>query len=116
MLTFAHCSTTNASHKNVYHFSQNTLAFNSLLVFLSDIYLRSWANVGLRNGERRSTLRFMAQEIETKVLDIDRDEVVKKLGTLGAKKIAETRLTVDWYRPKGIGEGEDPWFLRIRSN
>src|SRR3989338_9735025 len=58
----------------------------------------------------------MAHEIETKVLDIDSEEIKKRLLSLGAKKIQNTRLIVDWYRPKGIKEGEDPWFLRIRSN
>src|SRR3989338_9191381 len=57
----------------------------------------------------------MAHEIETKVLDIDSEEIKKRLLSLGAKKIQDTRLVVDWYRPKGIKEGEDPWFLRIRS-
>ena len=57
----------------------------------------------------------MAHEIETKILDIEADAIVEKLISLGAKKINENRLTVDWYRPKGTKEGEDPWFLRIRS-
>lgn len=58
----------------------------------------------------------MAHEIETKVLDINSDEIQAKLVRLGAVKTQETRLIVDWYRIKGIKEGEDPWFLRIRSN
>ena len=58
----------------------------------------------------------MAHEIETKVLDINADEVIEKLTFLDAEKIQETRLSVTWYRPKGIKEGEDPWFLRMRSN
>jgi adenylate cyclase class 2 len=58
----------------------------------------------------------MAHEIETKVLDIDSDKIKKILEELGAKKIQETRLIVDWFRPAGTKEGEDPWFLRIRSN
>lgn len=57
----------------------------------------------------------MAQEIETKVLDIDAEGVKKQLADLGAKKIQETRLIVDWYRPKGEKSGEENWFLRIRS-
>ena len=40
----------------------------------------------------------------------------KKKPTSYAVKVQETRLIVDWYRIKGIIEGEDPWFLRIRSN
>lgn len=58
----------------------------------------------------------MAHEIETKVLDIDKEEIVEKLMILGTQKLQETRLIVDWYRLKGIKEGEDDWFLRIRSN
>lgn len=57
----------------------------------------------------------MAHEIETKVLDIDAEKIKEKLTSLGANKISENRLAVDWYRLKGIKEGEDPWFLRIRS-
>jgi adenylate cyclase class 2 len=58
----------------------------------------------------------MAYEIETKVLDIDPDAIEKKLLDIGAEKTRATILSVDWYRIKGIKEGEDPWFLRIRSN
>lgn len=58
----------------------------------------------------------MAHEIETKVLDIDAAAVKKKLAELGAKETQAVMLRVDWYRPKGTAEGEDPWFLRIRSN
>ncbi len=58
----------------------------------------------------------MAHEIETKVLDINPKAVVKKLAALGAKKVSDTRLAVSWYRLKGVKEGEDPWFLRIRTN
>jgi adenylate cyclase class 2 len=55
-------------------------------------------------------------EIETKILDIEAGETERSLVKLGARLIKETTLRVDWYRPKGIGEGEDPWFLRIRSD
>ena len=58
----------------------------------------------------------MANEIETKVLDVDVNILKDRLISLGAEKIQETRLVVDWYRIKGVKEGEDPWFLRIRSN
>ena len=58
----------------------------------------------------------MTHEIETKVLDIDADKIKSQLESIGAKKILETRLIVDWYRIKGIKEGDDPWFLRIRSD
>ncbi|MEA2701702.1 MAG: adenylate cyclase, class 2 [Candidatus Parcubacteria bacterium] len=58
----------------------------------------------------------MTHEIETKVLDIDADAVSDALTALGAQKTQDTRLIVDWYRTKGDKEGEEPWFLRIRSN
>ncbi len=55
-------------------------------------------------------------EIETKILGVDREEIRKKLQVLGAKEIQNTRLVVDWYGPKGFThEGDDPWYLRIRS-
>jgi adenylate cyclase, class 2 len=57
----------------------------------------------------------MAHEIETKVLDIDAEEVQGKLAALGAQKTQDSRLIVDWYRTIGDEEGEEPWFLRIRS-
>lgn len=58
----------------------------------------------------------MTYEIETKVLDIDQDRAREKLLGLGAQKIQDTTLSVDWYRIQGIKEGDDPWFLRIRSD
>ena len=58
----------------------------------------------------------MAHEIETKVLDINKDKVIEKLVSLGAVKTQETRLSVDWYQIKGEKEGSANWFLRIRSN
>lgn len=58
----------------------------------------------------------MNHEIETKVLDIDVKDIRQKLTSLGAQKIQETKLIVDWYRLAGIQEEQDPWFLRIRSN
>lgn len=57
----------------------------------------------------------MAHEIETKVLGIDLKKVLRKLAAVGAKKKGKTLLVVHWYRLKGIKEGEDPWYLRIRS-
>lgn len=58
----------------------------------------------------------MAIEIETKVLDIDPKDILKKLEKLGAKKLQETRLRVDWYRPAGVKDGEENWYLRIRTH
>ncbi len=58
----------------------------------------------------------MSFEIETKVLDIKESEIIERLLSLGAKQVRKTTLSVDWYRLKGVKEGEDPWFLRIRSD
>lgn len=58
----------------------------------------------------------MSHEIETKILDIDQTSLEETLVSLGAEQTQKTRLTVDWYRVKGTEEGQDEWFLRIRSN
>lgn len=58
----------------------------------------------------------MSQEIEVTILDINKEEIENKLKSIGAEQTQNTRLIVDWFRIKGIKEGEDPWFLRIRSN
>lgn len=58
----------------------------------------------------------MATEIETKVLDIDPKDIIKKLKKLGAKKIQQKRLCVDWYRPRGCEDGKEDWYLRIRTH
>jgi adenylate cyclase class 2 len=57
----------------------------------------------------------MAQEVETKVLNIDKTSLVDALTRLGATEVTEARLSVDWFRIRGIKEGEDPWFLRVRK-
>ncbi|MDB5204072.1 MAG: hypothetical protein JWP09_100 [Candidatus Taylorbacteria bacterium] len=58
----------------------------------------------------------MAQEIETKVLDINKDNIISKLKELGAEEKGErTKLTVNWFRKVGVTAGNDPWYLRIRS-
>mgnify|MGYP001561851608 CR=1 FL=1 len=55
------------------------------------------------------------REIETKVLEVDKEEIKEKLKKLGAKEIQNTRLTVDWYCPKGTQMDKHPWYLRIRT-
>lgn len=55
-------------------------------------------------------------EVETKILDVDSKKIAQKLSNLGAKKILQTRLFVDWFRKPGVKEGKDKWFLRIRTN
>lgn len=58
----------------------------------------------------------MAHEIETKVLDIDAEDISRKLLAADAKKVSHTRLKVTWYGKKGTEAGKEPWFMRIRSN
>jgi adenylate cyclase class 2 len=55
------------------------------------------------------------QEIETKVLEVDKEKIKEILKSLGAKEIQDTRLVVDWYCPKGIAMTDHPWYLRIRT-
>ncbi len=57
----------------------------------------------------------MAQEIETKVLEVDLEEIRKKLESLGAQKTEDTTLIVDWFNPVGVPKEKSPWFLRVRS-
>ena len=57
----------------------------------------------------------MAFETETKILDVDKKAIGQKLDSLGAKVILDTKYTVDWYWEKGTKEGEEPWFLRLRT-
>lgn len=54
-------------------------------------------------------------EIETKVLEVDTDSLIKKLNDLGAKKIQKVMLTVDWFGSAGVDKDHQPWFLRVRS-
>lgn len=57
----------------------------------------------------------MAHEIETKVLDVRVEEIEKTLIDLGAIKINKNRLIVDWFDYPNRKEGDENWFLRIRS-
>ncbi len=55
-------------------------------------------------------------EIEIKVLNVDANIIEERLIKLGAKETQRSKLTVDWFGPKGLTHnGDDPWFLRIRS-
>lgn len=40
------------------------------------------------------------KEIETKVLEVDKEKIRQALKALGAKEVQNTRLVVDWYCPK----------------
>lgn len=55
-------------------------------------------------------------EIEVKILDVDQGNIAKALESIGARKIQDTKLIVQWFRKEGVTEGQDLWFLRIRSN
>ncbi len=55
------------------------------------------------------------QEIETKILEVDKEKIRKILESLGAKEVQNTRLTVDWYSPEGVGKKKHDWYLRIRT-
>lgn len=57
----------------------------------------------------------MPFETETKILEVSAVDIRDRLERLGAEKTLEARLIVNWYRLDGIKEGEDPWFLRIRT-
>jgi adenylate cyclase, class 2 len=59
------------------------------------------------------------QEIETKVLEIDKEELIRTFESLGAQKVSDTKLIAEWYQPKGfVREKENTvaWYLRIRGN
>ena len=55
------------------------------------------------------------QEIETKVLEVDALEIIKKIESLGAEKTGDSLLKVDWFSLPGIDKDNQPWYLRIRS-
>lgn len=57
----------------------------------------------------------MPYETETKVLNIDKADLLAKLEKIGAKKILETRLTVDWFQFPGTKSEAEPWYLRVRK-
>jgi adenylate cyclase class 2 len=51
-------------------------------------------------------------EIETKVLQVNPQQIAERLEKLGAKKVEETQLFVDWFR---FPSQEQEWYLRVRS-
>jgi len=57
----------------------------------------------------------MAHETETKVLNVNKNLISRKMKGLGAKEILRTRYIVRWFWPKGSKEGKTPWYLRIRT-
>lgn len=54
-------------------------------------------------------------EIETKILEINEKEVAKKLESLGAEKIQDVILKVDWFSLPDLLKENHPWYLRVRS-
>lgn len=54
-------------------------------------------------------------EIETKVLEVDPIEIAQKIESIGAEKIKDDLLKVDWFSLPGIDKNAQPWYLRIRS-
>lgn len=54
-------------------------------------------------------------EIETKVLEVNTEEIKKKLKSLGANETQNIRLFVDWYCVKEALKGKHPWYLRVRK-
>lgn len=64
------------------------------------------------------TLTYMTHHVHTEtevtILDINAPVLMKALRAMGARQTQKVRLVVDWYRPVGIKENEDPWYLRIR--
>lgn len=58
----------------------------------------------------------MAYETEAKILEVDPGQLELKLDGLGAKLVLDTKLIVDWFELPGVKEGNEPWYLRIRSD
>lgn len=57
----------------------------------------------------------MSFECETKILEVNSNNVEELLKKLGAKKVLQTRLFVDWFEEKGAKQNAK-WFLRIRTD
>lgn len=58
----------------------------------------------------------MNDESEIKILEVNPEVILATMEKIGAQKILETRLHVDWFCPKGVKEGEEPWQLLLNSN
>lgn len=56
-------------------------------------------------------------ETEIKILEIDKEDIAKKLEALGAEKVLDTRLRVQWIQDPRLPSGNDaPWYMRVRSD
>lgn len=54
-------------------------------------------------------------EIETKILEVKENFLIEKLAIIGAKKIQDVTLLVDWFSFPNLSKDDHPWFLRVRS-
>lgn len=54
-------------------------------------------------------------EIETKVLEVNAKDISKKIESLGARKIQDVTLKVDWFSLPENPVNKQPYFLRVRS-
>ena len=54
-------------------------------------------------------------EIETKILEIDPKGIEEKLNKMGAEKIQDVMLKVDWFSPLALVKENRPSYLRLRS-
>ncbi len=54
-------------------------------------------------------------EIETKILEINKEEIKAKIRALGAKTLGSGRLYVDWYKMPEHKKSAELWYLRIRN-
>lgn len=54
-------------------------------------------------------------ELETKVLEVNPQEISKRLAKLGARKTEDTLLSVDWLRFPETTSEQQKWYLRVRS-
>ncbi len=56
-------------------------------------------------------------ETEIKILDIDKNALVEQLNKLGAEKVLDTRLFVQWVQNPNLPTGsEAPWYMRVRAD
>ncbi len=55
-------------------------------------------------------------EIETKILEVDSEDIKNKLKSIGALETQDIRLFVDWYCTKESVNSDHPWYLRVRKD
>src|SRR3989344_1939853 len=57
----------------------------------------------------------MEFEVITKVLEVNRDDIIAKMDNLGAQKIYEGRVLLDYFRNEASKIGEEQKFLYLKS-